>query len=103
MNIDHLLEFVESLAEDHTPEGWPAIQTQEVTALADEVRRLRDENERILNHAVWLSMTAPKGYAIVPVEPTADMLDAGRCESDGPPNDVSYIYQAMIKAAQESE
>ena len=68
MNIDDLLELAESLAIDHKPEGWPAIQMHEITALADEVRRLRDENERILNHAVELSMTAPKGYVLVPVE-----------------------------------
>ena len=45
MDIDDLLEFVESLAIDHKPEGWPAIQMQEITALADEVKRLRAEKE----------------------------------------------------------
>ena len=108
MNIDDLLEFVESLATDHKPEGWPAIQMQEVTALADEIKRLRAENERILNHAVELSMTAPKGYAIVPIEPTKSMIDAGYLAvvmmpslDEARPADV--CYRAMIEAAQEGE
>ena len=52
MNIDDLLEIVESLAIDHTPEGWPAIQMQEVTALADEIKRLRAENKRLRSAAL---------------------------------------------------
>ena len=54
MDIDDLLEFVDSLATDHKPEGWPAIQTQEVTALADEVKRLRAENEDLKAHVEYL-------------------------------------------------
>ena len=49
-----------------------------------------------------LSMTVPKGYAIVPIEPTKSMIDAGLgADSDAFP--LKYIYQAMIEAAQESE
>lgn len=58
---------------------------------------------KILQAFVWGVQHVPEGYAIVPVEPTEEMLEAGRCESDGPANDVFYIYQAMIKAAQECE
>ena len=54
MNIDDLLEIVESLAIDHTPEGWPAIQMQEVTALADEIKRLRAENGDLKAHLEYL-------------------------------------------------
>jgi hypothetical protein len=49
-----------------------------------------------------LSMTVPKGYAIVPIEPTKSMIDAGLgADSDAFP--LKYIYQAMIEAAQEGE
>ena len=43
----------------------------------------------------------PEGYAIVPIEPTKKMLDAGE-----DPYDcliLSEVYQAMVKAAQETE
>ena len=49
-----------------------------------------------------LSMTVPEGYAIVPIEPTKSMIDAGLgADSDAFP--LKYIYQAMIEAAQEGE
>lgn len=106
MNIDDLLKFVESLATDHKPDGWPAIQMQEVTALADEVKRLRAENERILNHAVELSMTAPKGYVLVPVAELRQIEDAIAFELGGEPcglHEAHKLVKAMIQAAQEGE
>lgn len=47
MSIDDLLKFVFSLAKDHKPDGWPAIQMQEITPLAEEIVRLRAENEAL--------------------------------------------------------
>ncbi len=31
------------MPEDHEPEGWPAVRMRELTALADEIQRLRTE------------------------------------------------------------
>ena len=47
MSIDDLLKFVFSLAKDHKPDGWPAIQMQEITPLAEEIVGLRAENEAL--------------------------------------------------------
>ena len=41
--IDDVLERMKLLEIDHTPDGWPAIQTKEVTAMRDEILRLRKE------------------------------------------------------------
>ena len=55
---------------------------------------------KILQAFVWGVRHVPKGYAIVPIEPTKSMLDAGLgADSDAFP--LKYIYQAMIEAAQE--
>lgn len=38
----HLIEaFMRLLEKDHKPEGWPAVQMREITALCDEIERLR--------------------------------------------------------------
>jgi hypothetical protein len=37
----------EIYAQDHEPDGWPAIQTKELTNAAAELRRLHAENERL--------------------------------------------------------
>jgi hypothetical protein len=49
-----------------------------------------------------LSMTLPKGYAIVPIEPTDSMIEAG-LGADSNAFPLKYMYQAMIEAAQEGE
>ena len=41
--IDEVLERMKLLEIDHTPDGWPAIQTKDVTAMRDEILRLRIE------------------------------------------------------------
>lgn len=49
-------------------------------------------------------MSAPEGYALVPVEPDQGMLDAGHHAKWhlGRHGDVTEIYKAMITAAKES-
>ena len=39
--IDQLLARMRLLEKDHSPEGWPAVQMKDVTALCDEIERLR--------------------------------------------------------------
>lgn len=40
---EDIVERVRSFEADHVPEGWPAIRMREVSALADEIERLRGE------------------------------------------------------------
>lgn len=42
-----LIEKFRLLEQDHAPDGWPAVQMRDVTALADEIERLTTA----LNHA----------------------------------------------------
>jgi len=59
-------------------------------------------HNKILQAFVWGVRHVPEGYALVPIEPTKSMIDAGLgADSDAFP--LKYIYQAMIEAAQESE
>lgn len=46
-NCDYLIEKVNVLEKDHCPDGWPAIQMQDVTELKDEIVRLRSQRDRI--------------------------------------------------------
>ena len=68
------------------------------------IDELESENKRILDHAVELCMTTPKGYVLVPVEPTDKMTEAFwnivQVGNSAKPSD---IYKAMIQAAQEQE
>ena len=59
------------------------------------------EEEAKLDAAnAWNTRHIPEGYALVPVEPTAEMIDAGfRADSESFP--LKHIYKAMIAAAQE--
>lgn len=42
-DLDDLLRRMRVLAVDHEPDGWPAVQMRDITALCDEVERLHDE------------------------------------------------------------
>ena len=62
-------------------------------AMAEEMRTLDDiETIRKFISAV------PEGYALVPIEPTWDMAEAGYCAGDGDKH-ARAIYKAMIQAA----
>lgn len=48
----------------------------------------------------WNTRCIPKGFTIVPVEPTDEMIQAGlRADNDSFP--LQYIYKAMIDSAKE--
>lgn len=50
----------------------------------------------------WNTRHIHEGYALVPVEPTAEMIDAGfRADSESFP--LKHIYKAMIAAAAQEE
>ena len=38
--IERLIATCRAMAEDHHPDGWPAVQMKTITALCDEVERL---------------------------------------------------------------
>ena len=42
MTTDELLDFVRLLELDHEPDGYPAVLMRDITALADEIERLRE-------------------------------------------------------------
>lgn len=48
--IDNVIARMTLLREDHDPEGWPAVQMSDITALCDEIARLRDEIRCIEQH-----------------------------------------------------
>lgn len=60
-----------------------------------------DQRNAVLD--AWNSRYVPEGYALVPVEPTEEMLEAGYgpAEDGTPAVFPDEIYKAMIKAAQE--
>lgn len=39
--INELLARMRLLETDHAPEGWPAVQMKDITALCDEIERLQ--------------------------------------------------------------
>lgn len=45
--IDSLLERMRLLESDHPPDGWPAVRMRDVSALCDEIDRLRAAIEHI--------------------------------------------------------
>jgi FtsZ-binding cell division protein ZapB len=40
--MDHVIATCRVMAEDHQPDGWPAVQMKTITALCDEVERLQE-------------------------------------------------------------
>lgn len=43
--IEEIIATCRVMTEDHQPDGWPAVQMKTITALCDEVERLRRDNE----------------------------------------------------------
>ena len=41
MTTDELIADVRNMELDHEPDGWPAVRMRDVSALADEIERLR--------------------------------------------------------------
>lgn len=39
--IENIIEMCRVMAEDHEPDGWPAVQMKTIAALCDEVQRLQ--------------------------------------------------------------
>lgn len=95
MNIDELLKFVYGLAEDHEPDGWPAIQLQEITPLADEIERLRKDNKALRAYIASLMSTMPKIKADA-IRDAADYLGAY-------PSTSQADYVVLIKYADKIE
>lgn len=64
-------------------------------------RALTNYEESIMFDA-WLAAHQQEGYAMVPVEPTQEMLRAGEISHAGYDNiDAKEVYKAMIQAEQE--
>ena len=42
MTTDELIEDVRNMEIDHEPDGYPAVRMRDVSALADEIERLRE-------------------------------------------------------------
>ena len=55
--IDQLLARMRLLEKDHSPEGWPAVQMKDVTALCDEIERLKYCNSSYAKAMLLLSLS----------------------------------------------
>ena len=55
--IDQLLARMRLLEKDHLPEGWPAVQMKDVTALCDEIERLKHCNSSYAKATLLLSLS----------------------------------------------
>src|SRR5690606_37466012 len=82
--MDDLIERMRSLEQDHEPEGWPAVQMRDISALCDALEAARTQR-------------APKGWKLVPVEPTPDMLISAQQVIYS--YDLRVIFGAMLDAA----
>ena len=47
-NIKEIIEGCRLMEADHTPDGWPAIRMETVTALCDEMERLQAQRDAML-------------------------------------------------------
>ena len=47
MNYQELIEQMRVLEIDHEPNGWPAIQMRDISAMCDAIESLLAENERL--------------------------------------------------------
>lgn len=63
IDINNLVNrILNEMPEDHKPEGWPAVQMQDLTALAEEIERLRKELAEYLvlevrsGYRAWISL-----------------------------------------------
>ena len=59
--------------------------------------------EKIVGAFVFGVKHVPKGYVLVPIEPTEEMLAMGENQREGEWDNLVLIYKAMIQAAQEQE
>lgn len=82
--MDDLIERMRSLEQDHEPEGWPAVQMRDISALCDALEATHTQR-------------APKGWKLVPVEPTPDMLISAQQVIYS--YDLRVIFGAMLDAA----
>ena len=62
MNTTQLRE----LEKDHGPEGWPAVQMKEITALLDRIKELEDELRACVGSLDFVETTYPlhAGYGV---------------------------------------
>lgn len=44
----NVLERMRLLERDHAPDGWPAVQMRDITAMLEYIQRLRDERRRLV-------------------------------------------------------
>jgi hypothetical protein len=59
--LAELLGRMRGLAVDHEPQGWPAIQMKDITALCDAIVALNTRNRALESHAAALA-DALNGY-----------------------------------------
>ena len=55
--LDELLARMRLLEIDHEPEGWPAVQMREITALCDEIDRLEYCKSSYVKATLLLSLS----------------------------------------------
>lgn len=70
-----IVEYMRGFAEDHEPDGWPAVKMSQITALCDEIDRLRAEvaelrhEQAVLRDPVSLHANLLRGVpAVLPRE-----------------------------------
>jgi hypothetical protein len=61
-----IVEEMRGFEIDHEPDGWPAVRMRQVSALCDEIERLR---------GYVAHLAAPVGWKLVPLRPTPEIED----------------------------
>ena len=86
-----IVEEMRGFEIDHEPDGWPGVRMRQVSALCDEIERLRG----FVAH-----LAVPVGWKLVPVRPTEAMMDGLRTGSrkDVPGNPLCEIRWAAALA-----
>src|SRR5690606_25709025 len=83
--MDDLIERMRSLEQDHEPEGWPAVQMRDISALCDALEAARIQD---VSH----------GWKAVLVEPNSEMVDAA-ADAYMPFGDMELAIRCAILAA----
>lgn len=94
--MDNIISRMRLFEQDHEPDGWPAVQMKDISALCDlaEAAKIRSNPDTTTG--------APEHWKPVPYEPTQAMVDAA-ADAHMPFGDMDLAIRCAILAAPEAQ